>query len=284
MKKVKTISFSQIIAASADKIWNVLWDDETYPQWTAAFAAGSHALSDWKEGSEIQFLDGNNNGMYSKIEKSESGKFMKFIHLGTIKGGKKEKETDTNGGWKEMEEAYILTEDNGKTKLEVSMDIPEKYADELATMFPSALDVIKELSESPVSITVRSHVHAPIKEVWNFWTRPEHITQWNNASPDWHTPRAENDLKEGGRFSSRMEAKDGSMGFDFEGKYTKVEENATLNYTMDDNRKVEIRFEASEDGVIITQTFEAEDENSYSMQKQGWNNILQNFKKYAESV
>src|SRR6266850_8555487 len=91
-------------------------------------------------------------------------------------------------------------------------------------------------------ITVENAINAPVEKVWQYWTKPEHITQWNNASDDWHTPRAENDLRVGGSFSSRMEAKDGSFGFDFGGVYDEVKTNERIAYTMGDGRKVKITF------------------------------------------
>nr|WP_315145439.1 SRPBCC family protein [uncultured Flavobacterium sp.] len=132
------------------------------------------------------------------------------------------------------------------------------------------------------TITVETLVNAIIEKVWEFWTKPEHITQWNNASEDWHTPRAENDLQIGGKFLSRMEAKDGSFGFDFEGIYDEVLTNEKISYTLLDDRKVSITFLPTENGVQVTETFEAETMNTLELQKMGWQAILNNFKKYVE--
>src|SRR5438105_1412812 len=103
-------------------------------------------------------------------------------------------------------------------------------------------------------ITVETSVNAPIEKVWACWNDPEHITKWATASDDWHTPRATNDLREGGKFTSRMEAKDGSAGFDFGGTYTKVVEHQLIEYTMDDGRKVSITFDGHDGHVHITET------------------------------
>lgn len=132
-------------------------------------------------------------------------------------------------------------------------------------------------------ITVEALVDAPVEKVWAYWTGPEHITQWNNASDDWHTPWAKNDLIPGGRFVSRMEAKDGSFGFDFGGVYDEVVLNKKISYTMDDDRKVTVNFSESGTGTKIAEEFEAEDQNSAELQQQGWQAILNNFKKYVES-
>jgi uncharacterized protein YndB with AHSA1/START domain len=133
-------------------------------------------------------------------------------------------------------------------------------------------------------ITVQATVNAPVEKVWKLWSEPEHITRWSFASPDWHTPSAKNDLRTGGQFSSRMEAKDGSMGFDFGGTYDEVKKHETIRYTLGDNRKVDIRFKNSGNKTEIVQTFDAEQQNPVEMQRGGWQAILDNFKKYAEEI
>ena len=133
-------------------------------------------------------------------------------------------------------------------------------------------------------ITVKTIVHSNIETVWNTWTEPEHIKRWNTASKDWHTIKAENNLTKGGRFTSRMEAKDGSMGFDFGGIYTEVIPSKRIAYTLDDDRKVTIDFKQQDDTIAITETFEAENENPIAMQRDGWQAILDNFKKYTEAL
>jgi uncharacterized protein YndB with AHSA1/START domain len=132
-------------------------------------------------------------------------------------------------------------------------------------------------------ITVTATIHAPAPKVWEMWTSPEHLTKWNNASDDWHTPRAENDVRPGGKFNIRMEAKDGSMGFDFGGTYDAVVLNKHIAYTMGDGRKVTVDFTGNGQATTVTETFEAETQNPEEMQKNGWQAILNNFKKYAES-
>jgi uncharacterized protein YndB with AHSA1/START domain len=136
----------------------------------------------------------------------------------------------------------------------------------------------------PTAITVAATVAAPAAKVWACWTSPEHITQWNNASPGWHCPAAVNDLRPGGKFSYRMEAKDGSFGFDFWGVYDEVVTNELITYTMGDGRKTRIVFSAAGNETAVTETFEAESENSAELQKTGWQAILDNFKKHAGYV
>lgn len=132
------------------------------------------------------------------------------------------------------------------------------------------------------AITVNADINAPLEKVWNFWTLPEHIIKWNNASDDWHTPYAENDLRTGGEFQSRMEAKDGSMGFDFRGIYDNVEHHKLIEYTLGDGRKVQISFSENDNQTRVSEKFEAEAENSVELQQNGWQSILNNFKKYTE--
>ena len=137
---------------------------------------------------------------------------------------------------------------------------------------------------TPTKITVEATVNAPVEKVWKSWNEPEHIKNWCAASQDWHAPKAENDLRTGGTFSTRMEAKDGSFGFDFGGIYDNVKQNELIEYTMGDGRKVYVTFSPSGDQTKIVETFDAEAMNSVEMQKGGWQAILDNFKKYTESI
>lgn len=142
------------------------------------------------------------------------------------------------------------------------------------------------METATTTITVETTVKAPIEQVWKFWTEPKHIVQWNSASPDWHTPRAENDLRVGGKFTARMEARDGSFGFDFEGVYDAVEEYRYIEYTIGDGRKVQVYFTPAdaENETKVVETFEAEGTHSVEMQKGGWQAIMDNFKKHAETA
>lgn len=132
-------------------------------------------------------------------------------------------------------------------------------------------------------ITIETTIKAPLSKVWESWTKPKHIVNWNFASDEWHCPTASNDLKPGGKFNWRMEAKDGSMGFDFTGVYDQVNENESITYHMSDGRKVEIRFTQLNGIVKLSESFEAEGTNSDEMQRAGWQAILENFKNYVES-
>ncbi len=132
-------------------------------------------------------------------------------------------------------------------------------------------------------ITIETTVSADAKKVWDYWTKPEHITKWNFASDDWHCPSASNDMRVGGKYSARMEAKDGSFGFDFEVIYDEVIEHKKIRYSMTDGREAITNFEKLGSKTKVSTTFDAENENPVEMQKIGWLAILDNFKKYVEA-
>lgn len=138
--------------------------------------------------------------------------------------------------------------------------------------------------ENKIVIAVETIVNAPIEKTWEYWIRPEHIIHWNNPSDDWHTTKAENNLVPGGSFLYRMEAKDGSFGFDFHGKYDQVKPLEYIEYTIADGRKVKIYFTKKKGQTVITESFEAENTHPVDMQQQGWQSILNNFKKYTEAI
>lgn len=131
-------------------------------------------------------------------------------------------------------------------------------------------------------ITVSTIVHAPLEKVWEYWNTPEHITQWAFASDEWHAPKADNDLRVGGVFTTTMAAKDGSASFDFSGTYTAVVPHEMIAYVMEDGRAVDITFTKEGEGVLVTEIFDPEHENSRELQHDGWQAILENFKKYVE--
>jgi uncharacterized protein YndB with AHSA1/START domain len=131
-------------------------------------------------------------------------------------------------------------------------------------------------------ITIAATISAEKQKVWDYYTQPEHITKWNFASDDWQCPKAENDLQVGGKYFARMEAKDGSFGFDFEGVYIEVDKGKNFTYEMADGRQASVNFENKGKETYVTITFDAENENPEELQKAGWQAILQNFKKYTE--
>jgi uncharacterized protein YndB with AHSA1/START domain len=134
-----------------------------------------------------------------------------------------------------------------------------------------------------MNLTVETVVKGDLNAVWRAWNSPEDIKQWNAASDDWHTTKSAVDLREGGRFSARMEAKDGSEGFDFEGTYTRVVPQKLIEYRLGDGRNVQVQFTPTADGVLVRETFEAESENTPEVQRQGWQAILDNFARHVEA-
>jgi uncharacterized protein YndB with AHSA1/START domain len=144
------------------------------------------------------------------------------------------------------------------------------------------LTILKLYMDTTNTITVQTTIEASVEEVWEYWTQPEHITQWAFASDDWEAPSAENDMRVGGKFKTTMAAKDKSSSFDFRGIYSAVIEHQLIEYDMDDGRHVKIEFEDTPAGIKVTETFAPETENSLEVQRGGWQAILDNFKKYTQ--
>lgn len=133
-----------------------------------------------------------------------------------------------------------------------------------------------------MKISIETKVKAPLPTVWDSWVTPEDITSWNFAIDEWICPKAEINLSVGGKFSYRMEAKDGSMGFDFEGTFTEIIPHKSIQFELEDSRAVTVEFLETAEGVKVIETFDAEDENSAEQQRQGWQSILNNFKRHVE--
>ncbi|MES2779518.1 MAG: SRPBCC domain-containing protein [Bacteroidota bacterium] len=279
---MKTLTFTETIEASAAKVWFTLWNDHSYREWTGAFYPGSYTISDWQLGSSIQFVGPNGDGIDSIITEMIPNEKMVFTHQGTLKNFTPVENDPESMMWKGATESYMLTETNGVTTLTVKLDSADEFIDNFSEAFPKSLTIVKQRAEN-FAITIETTINAPVEKVWNYWSDPERIKQWNNPSPDWHTPRAENDLRVGGSFLSRMEAKDGSFGFDFNGIYSTVDKNQKIEYAMPDGRKVSVIFTTIGDTTKITETFDPESENSYDMQYGGWMAILQSFKSYTET-
>ena len=137
--------------------------------------------------------------------------------------------------------------------------------------------------ETLLKITVETVVNAKLNKVWEAWSNPEDIKQWNTAQDDWHTTMSTVDLREGGKFLSRMEAKDGSEGFNFEGTYTRIVPVQIIEYRMSDGREVKVEFVERGGGTLVKETFDAETENPPELQRTGWQAILDNFRRHVEA-
>ncbi|MBC76094.1 MAG: ATPase [Halobacteriovoraceae bacterium] len=135
-----------------------------------------------------------------------------------------------------------------------------------------------------MKVSIETIIDSTLEKVWSAWTTPAYITAWNFASEEWCCPKTEIDLEPGKNFNYRMEAKDGSMGFDFSGTFTEIKPNEFIEYALEDGRRVSISFEQTDNGVRVVESFDAEDENSAEQQKQGWQCILNNFKAHVEST
>lgn len=282
---MKKLEFTIDINAPAEKVWYSLWDEENYKNWTSAFCEGSYVVTDYKEGSKAHFLSPSGEGMFSSVSINKPFEIMSFNHIGILKNFEEQPIDDETKLWSGCEEKYELSENDGKTTVKASVDVIDQHVDYFDQSFPNGLKKLKEIAENPSvkSISIYTTVNASIEKVWDYWTNPKHIVNWNNASDDWHTPKASNDLRVGGIFSSTMAAKDGSMSFDFEGKYSEIETYKKIVYQIADGRNVTITFYVIDDKVIITETFEPETENSSELQRSGWQAILNNFKKYTEN-
>ena len=145
---MEKINFSTSINAPKEKVWKTLWDDTTYRKWTSVFSPTSYADTDWKEGSKVLFLDGQGSGMVSKIEANRPNEFMSFKHLGEVKNGVEDTESDKVKSWAGAHENYTLKEVDGTTDLLVELDMNEEYKEMFMQMFPKALEQVKILSEN----------------------------------------------------------------------------------------------------------------------------------------
>jgi uncharacterized protein YndB with AHSA1/START domain len=280
---MKKLTFSIDINAPKEKVWYSLWDEENYENWTSVFCEGSSTISDWNEGSKIYFLAPNGDGMNSKVTLHKPFETMLLCHYGEIKDFKELPTTDETQAWSGSEERYDLTENNDVTTVKVTVDVVEKYLDYFNDVFPQGLEKLKVIAESETkSITVKTTLDASLEEVWNKFTQPEHIINWNFASEDWHCPKAENHLEVGQNFVFTMASKDGEMSFDFVGTYQEVIPLKKLVYTIADGRRVTVKFDVMDKKVILTENFTPETENTFELQRGGWQSILDNFKKYTK--
>lgn len=282
---MKLLEFSIEINAPKEKVWFTLWDDDTYREWTTAFCEGSYALSSWEEGAKVFFLDPNGNGMSSVVFENKPFERMVFKHITEIYDMNESSIDEKIATWTGAKESYFLAVNNGVTTLKVVNETVEAFESFFQNTMPNALAKVKEIAERPTkNITVRAYVNASLQHVWNCFTQPEHIVNWNFASEDWHCPKSENDLEVGKHFTATMASKDGAHSFDFGGTYKEVTPLKKISYTIDgDGRKVSVLFQEFDAKTLVTEIFEPESENSIALQRGGWQSILTNFKNYTEN-
>ncbi len=281
---MKKLTFTIDINAPKEKVWYALWDEENYESWTSVFCSGSFIVSDWNEGSKIHFLSPEGGGMFSLITLKKPFETMLFQHIGEIQNFEEQPITEETKVWSGCEERYDLVEKNGITTVTASVDTVEDHVDYFEKTFPSGLEKVKQIAESneKTAITVKTSVKDTLENVWNKFTQPEHVVNWNFASDDWHCPKAENQLEAGKNFTYTMASKDGEMSFDFVGTYEEVIPMKQFIYHIADGRKVTVKFHKLDDTIIVTENFFPEDIHSLELQRDGWQAILDNFKKYAE--
>lgn len=286
---MKKLHESIKINAPIQRVWWAIIDKKLYEQWAETFMKGSTFEGGWNKGDKIKFIgpneDGTISGMISEIAESNFPTFISIRHVGMIFNGVEDTTSDQIKAWTPAYENYTLKEENGVTEFVLDMDSNEEYYEMFKEMWPKALAKLKEIVEAikPAKITTTTDVKAPLTKVWNTYTKPDQITKWAFASEDWEAPYAENDVRNGGRFKTHMQAKDKSFEFDFTGTYTNVKEHELIEYIMDDGRSANIQFKDNGDGTVkVTVIFEAEATNPEEMQRGGWQAILDNFKKQAE--
>jgi uncharacterized protein YndB with AHSA1/START domain len=275
------VNFSKEINAKPEYVWYALWNATNYKNWTTAFSEGeSFAKTDWKEGSNVHFVNGEGDGIYAKIESNKPFEKMIFEHIGAVV---KNVEQGPDEAWKDAKEQYFLSEKDGKTTLEVSLDTVAEYKSFFEETFPIALEKVKIISEE-FYLHISAAVDKPLAQIWNCFNSSEHIIHWNFAADTWHCPSSIVDLQVGGKFNNVMAAKDGSFSFDFEGTYTEVNHQKSIKYILADDRKVSVDFEEKDGKTLIKSSFQPETENTLELQEGGWQAILNNFKAYAENL
>ena len=145
---MEKLNFKTVIDASPEKIWKILWSDDTYRKWTSAFSEGSFAQTDWKQGSKVLFLDGSGQGMVSRIAENRPNEYMSIEHLGEVKDGVEDTTSDRVKAWAGAHENYTLKKVNDKTELSIDMDITDEYKDMFTQIWPKALENVKNLAEN----------------------------------------------------------------------------------------------------------------------------------------
>lgn len=286
---MKKLHLSIIINASIEKVWDTIIGKETYKLWTESFYPGSDIIGSWKKGERVYFVGpnekGKNDGMVSEIAEVRKPEFISIKHIGFLQNGVEDTSSPAITAWAPSYENYTLKKiDESKTEFILDLDAMDNFYDYFLEAWPKAMKKLKEVAETGTSSTISiiNWVNAPIEKVWECYNSPEHITKWAFASDDWEAPKAENDVKVGGQLKITMAAKDKSAQFDLIGTYTQVRTNEFLEYKMTDGRIVSVSFSPTPTAIQIITTFDMEHENSREKQAEGWQAILNNFKKHVE--
>ncbi len=286
---MKKLNLEKEINNSPENVWDSVVNKTKYNRWTSAFQETSHFEGGWNKGDKIRFLgfnaEGQKMGMVSEIAESRFPEYISIKHLGNILNGVEDYTSDEVKKWAPSFENYTFEKlSDKKTLFKLDMVVPEDYYDMFMQMWPNALNLLKQVSEDSThtKITISTTINTPLEKVWECWTKPEHVVHWNHASDDWHCPAAENDLRENGKFCYTMASKDGKMSFGFEGIFTLINEPEAIHYLLGDGRTVQITFTEINGQVNVVETFDAEQMNSVELQRNGWQAILDNFKRHVE--
>ncbi len=276
------------IYVSPLRLFDLIIGDKTYAEWTSIFSAGSHYTGDWSVGNQIQFLAPNEegvlSGLVSIIEENVPGVKLTIKHIGQVKDGEVDTESEEVKSWAPSYEKYSIGVDGASSIWNVVIESEDIWADYFDEHWPLALEKFKSMAEA-ANITISAIIDAPLEHTWKCWTEPTHIMQWNHASEDWHCPAATNDLNIGGKFCYTMAPVDNSFSFNFEGHYEDVKLNKAINTYLGDGRRMKVSFEKIDKNTTkITEWFEIEFMHAVELQEQGWLAILNNFKAHAESA
>ncbi len=290
---MKTLSMEKKIHAPQEVVWEAIVDPVKYSVWTSGFAPGSTFDGDWETGSKIKFFmeDGEHNeqGMSSEIALSRWPEWISIHHLGIYANGVEDFDSEEAQRWAPAYENYgIEPLESGWSLFKLSQDIEEEMLEQFQQIWTDSLERLAALCEAAVgesmAITVRSKSKASLEKVWEALTIPEHVMGWNFAGDDWYCPKAANELKPGGEFHYEMAAKDGSFAFDFGGIYEEITPSNHLNFRLGDGRTVKITLTEKPYGTLIEETFIAENENNWPLQRQGWGMILDRLAGYAQGI
>lgn len=285
---MKQLHFQISINAPREKVWEAVIGKDTYPMWSEVFYPGSTIEGSWDKGAKIRFVapneSGNMDGMSSEIAENRLHEYISIRHLGFIKNGVEDMTSDEVKKWTPSYENYTFKEVGSTTEFTVELDVPDEMVAMFTDLWNKALPKLKEVAETGTSntISVIAFVKAPIETVWTCYNEPSHVTKWAFASDDWEAPSATCDLRVGGSFTTVMASKDGKNTFDFKGIYTKVDMHKQIDYSMEDGRKVSVTFTPQDQSVQVIVTFDMEHENSRALQRDGWQAILNNFKRHVE--
>jgi len=281
---MKRIELRHCFNTTPQWLWEMIVDVDHYRYWTTAFSQGSTFIGDWSQGSRIRFVmddeTGNFSGMISEVVVNDWPTIISVKHIGLVMNGIEDTESEQAKFWTPAYENFTLRPEGlDQCWFIMTQDIPESVEAEFIENWKLIEERLKSIELTTYPITIQSTSTLSSEQLWERLTQSELVKKWNFASEDWHCPKAENDLRIGGEFHYEMAAKDESMSFDFWGIYTLIEKNRSLHFTLGDHRKVSIELHDKPYGCLVIERFEPEKENSFHLQRLGWQAILNNLTK-----